>query len=354
MNRVKACRQCGVPRGIGKDVIWHDNGVITHAKNPGHRLVFYESDCLDEIFEGIEELIEIPIEHIIIESKRRATRTYIENQIPPFRRKILNRYGPKTLSRRIRLMAVNYGYGDIALEGIRNTGDEDDFQSVCVTHPYSLPLFCGDSLGTKEAMDGRDFYVSWEQTGDHTYLVTSRVGRHPIALGERLGRKPCGYRPGDIALERCASCGVPLRVARCRWNVENGTIMDPGTGRRMAFFNPDSIQVVLDDLELELGEMIAEAIIEAQRRFVRRILGKGDILPRRDSYREMVALRGLGYLKSMDFERRHCAAVLENACLPLFMVGTVKALYEMGSESESVDHRWEMLPDGVLVVELHA
>ena len=354
MNRIKACRQCSVPLGIGKDVIWHDNGVITHARNPDHRLVFYESDALDEVFEGIEELIGVPIEHIIIESKRRATRTYIEKQIPPLRRRILNRYGLKILSKRIRLMAVNYGYGEVALEDIRNKGDEDDFQSVSVTHPYSLPLFCGDSVGTKEAMDGRDFCVSWEQTGDYTFLVTSRVGRHPIAQRERLERMPCGYKPGDIELKRCASCGVPLGVARCRWNVENGTIMDPGTGRRMAIFNPESIQAILDDLEAELGEKVAEAVIEAQRRSVRRILGKEDALAHQDSYREMLALRGLGYLKSLDFEHKRCTAAIENACLHLFMVGTVKALYEMGSDNESVDHHWELLPDGVLVVELEA
>jgi len=354
LSKIRACRQCGVPLGISKDVMWHGNGVITQAKNPDHRLVFYESDSLDEVFEGIEELIGIPIEHIVIESKRRATRTYIENQIPPFWRRILNRYGPGILSKRIKLMAVNYGYGEIALEDIRNKGDEDDLQSASVTHPYSLPLFCGDSLGTKEAMDGRDFCVSWEQTGDHTYLVTSRVGRHPIALKERLERTPCGYKPGDVALKRCATCGVPLGVARCRWNLENGTIMDPGTGRRMAIFNPDSIQAILDDLEAELGEMVAEAVVEAQRRFVRRILGKEDALARYSGYREMTALRGLGYLRSIDFESKRCTAVLENACLPLFMVGTVKALFEMGSENESVDHRWELLPDGVLVVELEA
>jgi len=354
LSRINACRQCSVPLGVSKDLIWHENGVIAHAKNPDHRMVFYESDSLDEVFVGIEELIGIPIEHMVIESKRRATRTYIENQIPPFRRRILNRYGPGILSKRAMLMAVNYGYGDIALEDIRNKGDENDFQSVSVTHPYSLPLFCGDSVGTKEAMDGRDFNVSWEKTGDHSYLVISSVGSHPIALQKRLERTRHEYKPGDITFKRCASCGVPLGVARCRWNRENGTIMDPGTGRRMAIFNPGSIQAILDDLEVELGEMLAEAVIEAQRRFVRRILGKDDALIRKGNYREMTALRGLGYVRNITFEQERCTAVLENACLPLFMVGTIKALYEMGSEHESVDHHWELLPDGVLVAELQA
>ena len=354
MGRIKTCRQCGVPLGVGKDVTWHENGVITQAKDPDHRLIFYESDSLDDLFKGIEELIGIPIEHIVIESKRRVTRDYVEKQVPPFVRKVLHRYGPNILSNRIRLMAIDYGYGDIKLADIRNKGDDDDFQAISIRHPYSLPLFCGDSVGTKEAMDGRDFKVSWEQVGDHDFLITSRVGKHPIELQEWLDKKEYEFKPGDLKYKRCASCGVPLGVARCRWNLEEGTILDPGTGRRMAVFSPNSIEVILKDLESELGESVPEAVIEAQRRFVRNILGREEAFVNQPGYREMAGLRGLGYLRKVDIEDKRCTTVIENACLPLFMVGTVKGLFEMVTENESADHSWELLPDGDLVVELEA
>gem|GEM_PF-4450565 len=48
---------------------------------------------------------------------------------------------------------------------------------------------------------------------DHTYLITSRVGRHPIELKERLERAPYEYKPGDVDYKRCASCGIPLGAA---------------------------------------------------------------------------------------------------------------------------------------------
>jgi len=45
---------------------------------------------------------------------------------------------------------------------------------------------------------------------------------------------------------------------------------------------------------------------------------------------------------------------IENPCLPYFLVGIIQALYEMGTDNDSVSRNWEILSDGDLVVELRA
>lgn len=354
MNKIKKCRQCGVPLGFSRGLVWHSNGVITQAKDPDHRFVFSESDFLDELFTSLEELTGSPIELMVIESKRRRTREYMEKQIPAYKRKLLHRYNPKLLSKRISAMGRHYGYGDIEPQEIRSRNDDEDYQTIAIRHPYSLPLFCGDGLGSKEAMDGRDFSVSWEQVGDHEFVVTFRVGRHSMMLPENPQNIRHGFKPGDIKYKRCALCGVPLGLARCRWNLEEGTIYDPGTGRRMAVFSPDSIEAILADIGEELHGDLADAVIEAQRRFIRRMLGREDALIGQPAFRDLAGMRGLGNVSKIELHERSSTVFIENPCLPLFMVGISQALYEMGSENESVNRSWEILPDGDLVIELWA
>ncbi|MDD3717846.1 MAG: hypothetical protein PHP28_04190 [Actinomycetota bacterium] len=354
MGKIRKCRQCGVPLGVGRDLVWHGNGVITQAKDPDHRMVFYESDFLDALFADLGELTGMPIEPVVIESKRRMTRDYMERQFTPFTRRIMHRLGPNLMSKRISRMGRHYGYGDIRPDELRSRGDDDDYQVVSIRHPYSLLLFCGDTVGSKEAMDGREFKVSWEETGEHEYTVTFKVGEHPVQLPAAARRGVPTFKPGEMAFKRCASCGVPLGVSRSHWDLEAGVIHDPGTGRRMAIFSPDSIEVVLRDIEEELGDDIAEMVIEDQRRYVRRMLGREDALMSWRNYREMAGLRGLGYVRDLDVGERHCRVLIENPCLTLFMVGIIQAFFEMGTGHESLSRRWETLPDGDLFVEISA
>ncbi|MEW6554563.1 MAG: hypothetical protein AB1384_09780 [Actinomycetota bacterium] len=137
-------------------------------------------------------------------------------------------------------------------------------------------------------------------------------------------------------------------------DLEEGTIYDPGTGRRMAAFSPESIEAILKDIGKEMGGDLADAVIDAQRRFVRRMLGRDDALIGQPGFRDKAGLRGLGYIRELEPERKHSMVHIENPCLPLFMVGISQALFEMGLENESANRRWEIRPDGDLVIELWA
>jgi hypothetical protein len=136
MVNIERCDECGVPLQIGRDFRWHGNGVIALANSPRNRMVLFESDLIDNLFKGIGELIGKPIEPIVIESRRRDTRWFIERSFPfevrnylvyfdredqeagsPFRaamRESMSRMR-KDLNVRMTNVGRIFGYGDLTL-----------------------------------------------------------------------------------------------------------------------------------------------------------------------------------------------------------------------------------------------
>ncbi len=109
MSKIKTCTECGVPLYVSKGQTWFNNGVIAETKNPDHRLLFFESDILDNLVDGIGEIIGVPIEHIVVESKRRATREYLEKMIPRIVLKTIYLLKPSITASKMADMAKAYG-----------------------------------------------------------------------------------------------------------------------------------------------------------------------------------------------------------------------------------------------------
>lgn len=347
---MRYCRRCGTPYLVGKELTWHENGVITQAKDPDHRMLFYESENLDHLFQGIEEIIGVPIGHIVIESKRREVREYVEKLMPAPVRRVARYVGLKAMIGRLSTTGMAYGYGMVRLSGKRVRFRDDDYLAMMISNPHSLYFFCGEALGAWEAIDGRESWVRHKEAAPNSYQVTVSIGSHPVELAERLQPPRYGYRPGKVELGRCTSCGVPARVASCRWNAFTGIITDPSTGRRMAIFGPAGLEAVFHDLESELGEAIPETVIEAQRRFTVRTLRREELEGGTDDVRDMLAVRGLGYLEKLNLGEDGLGLILHNACVPLLMVGLFQGAYEVMSGREGSRVTWDMPDAGVLEV----
>lgn len=371
MSEASACDRCGVPLMVSSGHSWDPNGVISLADSPHNRMVFFESDIIDQLFRGIEELIGMPIEHMIIEGRSRETKRYIERVFPPEAKKVLEGKGGGiegaglglTPEERDRFMATmrgyneaviaiarNLGYGDERLGEGWERGDDYPWRSYIIRGPYSLLFIAADHVGSVEAFEGADMRVSYEQVGEDTYVSNVYPGEHPVELKERLKRRRYEFKPGDITYECCPQCGVPLDVAAFRFETGSGMIWNPYTERRMAFFGPFSIDPIFDDLEAELGEVIPEAVIEAQRRYLKHAWG--DEIWRRGAtdFQHMIALRGLGNLTLFEGDRQHLTLRIENACLHLPMVGTIQALVELAYNKDSSRVAWELHEDGDLNV----
>jgi hypothetical protein len=332
-------------------------------------MVFYESGNIDNLFRGIEKLVGIPIEHIVIESRRRETRGYIqriysaslkeaveltreglrEGSLPhhsAVKQKLLE--AAREINISINNIGRVYGYGDIVPSEGWEKGENYPWRTQVVRHPYSLLFYTADMLGSVEAIEDSDHRVEYRDIGGDAYEVSSYPGGHLIELTERLQRQKYDFKAGDISYERCPGCGLPVEINRCSWDLNAGTITDPETGRRMAIFGPGSLDAILNDLETELGEAIPEAVVAAQRDYIKENMREESWKKDALSFRRMIAARGLGNLIRFEGGRKSLHATIENSCLHLLMVGATQAMVEMVYGVDGSTYEWELAEDGDL------
>lgn len=347
---------------MGKEHRWEPNGVISLAASPHNRMVFFECEVIDEVFRGIERLLGMPIEHIVIESRARETKRYIERVYPPQARVAGAPYRPGSeewegLKATVRNLGQNiidighvYGYGYTCHGELWESGDPYPWRVQVVNEPYSIFFAAADNLGSIEVIEGIEMWVRYRETSRDTYRIEVYPGEHPMELKERLKRRRYPFKPGDIEFERCPECGVPLEVAQRKWDLENGKITDTDTGRRMALFGPMAVDAICDDLVEELGPVITDTVIEAMRRYIRTAWALEEWRRDAGTFRRMIALRGMGNLASFDGDRNHLTITVENATLHLYMVGAIQALVEMAYRVERSRVEWELAEDGDLTV----
>jgi len=365
------CAGCGVPIMISSGHRWESNGVITLTNSPRNRMVFFESDVIDQLFKGIEALIGMPIEHIVIEGRSRETRRYIERafflkdknvlgdkgggtegQLTPEERKIF-RVTMKPYNQAVVDIARTLGYGDQRLGEGWDKDHDYPWRTQTIRGPYSLLFIAADHIGSVEAFEGSEMWVSYEKTGEDLYGSNVYPSEHPVSLQERLKRRRYEFKPGDIHYDCCPQCGIPQAIAAYRFDLDSGMIWNPDTGRRMAFFGPFSIDPIFDDLETELGEAIPETVIEAQRRYIKEAWSTELWKRGAADFQKMIALRGLGHLTLFEGDRDHLRLRIENSCLHLPMVGTIQALVELAYRKESSTAHWDLSKDGDLNITIN-
>lgn len=377
MPEIELCQTCGIPRFISWVGRWEDNGVISCDFLPGGRGIFIESENINRLFQGIEELLGLPIEHISIESVRRDARAFMEKVLNPQiseaealarsrkeaegsehdeagERELLEKH------REYNLQAITigrvFGFGDVRLGEEWESGGRYPWRTQIIRNPYSIFSYTGESIGTVEAFEKRDMWGKYEYIGDNTYRITVYPENHPRGLEERLQRGSCDYtlKPGDAVSDRCPKCGVPLPITRYRWDLEEGTISDPDTEMRMVFIPPASVDAILHDLEVELGEEIPEIAIEAQRRSVRSYLARASWARSGPAFKEMIGLRGLGNITTFEMGERSLSVVIENSCMPLLMVGFIQVMAELAFGVEKPPYEWNLADDGDLSILIKA
>jgi len=346
---LRKCSVCGAPVKLGRDLEWLDYGVIRQRKYTEHHMVFYESDNIDGLFFEIERLIGLPLEHIVIESKRKDTREYVEKMFPAWIRRRLRRSGMNLMVNQMRRVGSIFGYGKSSLQDKRIKGDPEDYITIRIENPHSVLLFAGECLGAWEALQERDSKVEYRKVAENTYDFTCRIGEHPLELKERLLHKEYRHRPVDFSWERCPKCDIPMEVSRYEWDLENGIITSMETGRRMSVMRPDGIDSILDDLESELGEDVPRLVIDAQRIYTRKELGASEFRKNVDSFRWMLAFRGLGYLSEMDVSEAGLHIEIKNFCMPLMMVGIIQAFYELNMDIEETSYSWKVSDDALSI-----
>jgi hypothetical protein len=354
MAEIKFCPECRVPTEITKNYIWLNSGVMVQSTNLSRRIGFLESENLDPLYSGIGKIIGVPIDHLVMDIARRGTSDYFGNLIPPEVRGMI----------RNRMMGVDFiadfmvttgllnGFGKSIYMETRNEGDSDDYMVQHISEPFSLPLLAGMNAGGAEVLNDQPLTATYRELSPGVYEIKTTVSEHLDELEGRMQLKEYHHRDGDIELEKCDTCGGPAALSGFKWHLDRGVIVNSHTGRRMAIIGPEMQDPIFEELEMELGETVPRAVVEAQRRFIKSGLYSIEEISDEGDFRTQLALRGLGNLQKIRMGPPGLYMRIDNAANYLMAVGMVQGLFEMAFNLESsVD--WAISHNGDLEVEVN-
>ncbi len=337
---MKRCGDCGVPKRVSAKHHWRDNGVIV-TQGTELRGIFVESGLLCSVLSGIEERLGIPIEHIIIDAKRRDAKIYVDNMLKGAR-------GRLTRMKLFRRAAYSYMVKQAAAIGLAEVtildyrpGESLDLEMGYV---YNPALFAGDVSGAFESIEGVRAKVDRTNKGGSLQMTVRAWPEAPEE--ERLKLEEETWAHALTSFQRCPSCGVPRELSRWRWSVDECRISDEATGEWLIYVDTAGINAVFRELERELGEDIPKMVADLSRDFyVKLDGGKGAPFLRDLRFLEY---RGFGVPESMypvADNGNKCVAV-RNPWNAAVVAGCVAAA--CGLEGSPVN--WEAPKEGRMTV----
>lgn len=349
MGKKAVCSYCGVPRAFSREVNWRSDGTISTRSNPDDRTLFCEADGVDQLLKNIEQLVGIPINGIVMEGKRKGTEKFLRNRFAGVTGAVIRAFFRRRVYEMTADLGSLFGYGHFDILDYRR----GEYVRLFGRNIYSLPLFCGDLEAVFGLMEGMPADLEFEEREGGYDIRVTPGGKPEEEVVSRLQRQPFTSKPGNITFERCPKCGVPLHFKGCRWNMEEGTITDGSTGRRLALSGCEEIDSVFRELEAELGEDIPLTIVEAQRRYVVDAFSEEEGLRDPDNAAYFLALRGLGNLVRYDLGEERLDAAVENASPPLMVAGILQGIFELATGRESTSE-YLRKEDGTLQVTVKA
>jgi hypothetical protein len=362
---VAACPECGAPEMFTQENLWLNNGELVQSRQQDARLAFLECENFDPLYRNIGEIIGMPIERIVIDITTRGLRAYLSRFIPQELKDLLRSMKPddealekqchqileELIAAGITIGRMN-GTGRYEVKDFRYQNCETDFSRIWIYDPYSIPFVVGGLIGLIRAMLGTYDEVEYHQISPYMWELNS----HPVPapnkeLKERLPLTAFVHRDGDIQLERCPSCGGPIVLANYSWNLDRGIISSNITHRRMAVLGPTLLDTVFDELEYELGDIIPQTVVEAQRRFVKTGFYSLEEVRDLGDMRQQFALRGLGNIREIEMGPKGVRTRIDSAILHLMIVGLVQGLFEMAFNVDS-NAEWELSDQGDLTIQI--
>jgi hypothetical protein len=207
IDNITQCPQCGVPEQLVLSHTWLNSGVMVTAMNQEQRQILVESENLDPLFEGISEVIGLPIEKHVTDIGRRATSNVVKDMVTQEIKDIIIKgeidLHPIIMGLTDVMMTTSQlmGFGKFEFVGYRYELDQNDYFTNRVTKPYSVPLSRGNLAGTLEGIYDKETTVQSRMVAPDVYEQTAHLGAHSRELEERLKLRPYHHRDGDIELE---------------------------------------------------------------------------------------------------------------------------------------------------------
>ncbi|RJP34674.1 MAG: hypothetical protein C4536_02435 [Actinobacteria bacterium] len=328
MKELKACPECGVPDEVSQSTRWESNGTIAGLRTPGQRSLYFEVAGINGLFENIEKQVGQSVNRIIIEGKRKNTLEYLEDYFSGVMAAMVRSLGRRRIYMAIARLGAVAGYGNFEILEIKR----GEHVRVYGRNIYSIPLLKGDLMAAFNFTERLPASVTMQEKEDG-YLMKIEPGEKPDEdLSSRLEPVLSHPKPGDIHYDTCALCGAPAELKNWLFDLGEGTITNGTTGRRLASLGIDQVDAVLRELQAELGEDFENIILQAQRDYVKDVLGAEEMGGGKPYLRRFFALRGMGNLVSYELGDDRLRAVVENARPPLMVAGILYGIFELLTE----------------------
>lgn len=332
MRPTDRCGTCGVPLGISRTMNWTDEGVIRQRRDPAHRMIFFESENLDRLWETICSELGVTREHlweIVIAAKSRATRAFLKRSLPWYLSAVSKLVGYRAMIRTIERQGLAMGYGKITVGGQFPERGMPRRITVYIEDPYSIPLFCGDFKGAAEVLERRAAGITYQALDSRRHQIEVSLGDEKLEEEEFRVDGMEEARACGMAYMRCAECGVPLDLQEFEWDLETGIIRERETGRRLAFFGTPGLKAVFGELTHELGDRVIDIIVEGERRNTLAAMTVEEARGGVEILRKKAALRGLGYLEELRMEQGILSLRVCNPAVEPYLVGLALGIYEL-------------------------
>ncbi len=331
-----------MPKRIAFMHRWRDDGIL-ESRLGGARGILVERDVFAGALEHIEKTLGMPIDHIIIDAKRRDAKLYVDDVVSgavgviarmrPFRR-----LGYLIMIRQ----AAMIGLAKAELLGYKS-GKKFVGRVSSYYHPV---LFVGDVCGAFESLEGKRARPEYGPVGDVWYAELYVDETLPREDRLRLEKTP--EVPAQAGFERCAGCGVPTGISGFHWDTAQAKIIDLVTGKWIIYINVDGLNTILRELEQELGEDIPRMVSQFSFETYRRLVKEHPSSYLKDL--SFMRLRGFGVPDAHYPTREELEAgvTIRNAFNAPLVAGLVAAV----CGGDGADFAWEIPEPGVLLVKV--
>jgi hypothetical protein len=328
------CDQCGIPLGVSQTHDWNANGTITEKNDPRHRMLFFESDNLDRVWTRLSEILGVTQDHLwdlVIDSKSQATRAFLHSSLPWWTNLLSRFIGYRLAIKKVETQGLLMGYGNISLGGQYPERGRPERVTVFIEDPYSLPLFCGDCRGSAEVLERRMVSITYQALDSRRHQIDMTMKNDRLDEDLFEWREAAPQPGGGIEYKRCAACGSPAELRRFSWNLETGIIRDRETGRRIALFGNEGLQLVFRRLVHEFGDRVMDSISEIERENTLAAMTPDEAKGGFEGLRARAAIRGLGLITRLEMDGDGLKLSIRNACVPSYIAGLAMGTFELAT-----------------------
>ncbi len=346
------CPGCDLPWVFRYLVKWGDNGTIVTKMNPYFRVVLVESDLLDDIYERIEKAVGVPIRHIVIEAERAGGKATFDAMLPKrFTWLMRNRPVLWVGARLIPILGRMAGLADAKV--IFNHPFRGSLARI--RNAFSPDIYTAMSLGAFESMEGVRYESTLVELDGDTYMMNMPT-KQVSDITERMAPEIVAPLPGELKVDVCPRCGLPVALSHLRWDLPNARIIDTRRDVRMSFVDGYACSAVFRELVAELGDDIVPIIIEASHQYETRHIEETSLLAgergresKYDDFLSSMPATGQGNPVASEVSDNTFSVTIENPYSPYLLAGQLLAAYEAIENASGVVEVDEFAPQCIRV-----